>query len=92
MGEVSLAKVFDASLYSFSFPLSLQREAIYAKQRIYNIDFSNTLNKTYYETIVGTEFDLVFLNKFEIPLSLEWVHNKDVIEEDRVKVLLGSSF
>jgi len=89
MGEVSLAKVFDGSLYSFSFPLSLQREAIYAKQRIYDIDFSYTLNKTYYETIVGTEFDLVFFNKVEIPLRLEWVHNGDVIDKNKVRVLFG---
>jgi len=92
MGEVSLAKVFDASLYSFSFPLSLQREAIYAKQRIYDIDFSNTLNKTYYETIVGTEFDLVFLNQLEIPLSLEWIYNKDMKEENKIKILFGVNF
>jgi len=92
MGEVSLAKVFDASLYSYSFPLSLQREAIYAKQRIYDIDFSNTLNKSYYETIVGTEFDLVFLNKFEIPLSVEWIHNGDMKEEDKAKVFFGIIF
>jgi len=92
MGEVSLAKVFDSSLYFFSFPLSLQREAIYAKQRLYDIDFSNTSQKSYSETIVGTEFDLVFLNKFNIPLSLEWIHNKDMKEEDKAKVLFGIIF
>jgi len=92
MGELSLAKVFDGSLYSFSFPFSLQRESIYAKQRIYDIDFSNTLNKTYYETIVGTEFDLVLFNKVEIPLSLEWVYNGDIKEKNKIKALLGIIF
>ena len=92
MAELSLAKVFDGSLYLFSFPLSLQREAIYVKQRVYDIDFSNTIQKTYYESTLGAELDLVFFNKLEIPLSLEWIHNKDVVDQDKVRVFLGKSF
>ena len=92
MAELSLAKVFDGSLYFFSFPLSLQREAIYAKQRIYDIDFSNTTQRTYYESTLGTELDLLFFNKFTVPLSLEWIHNKDVVDQDKVRVLVGGSF
>ncbi|CAA6811510.1 MAG: Unknown protein [uncultured Sulfurovum sp.] len=92
MAEFSLAKVFDASYYFYSFPLSLQRESLYVKQRIYDIDFSNTLQKTYYERILGTELDLVLLNKLEFPLRLEWVHNKDVRDKDKLKVLVGVNF
>ena len=92
MAELSLAKVFDGSLYFFSFPLSLQREAIYVKQRVYDIDFSNTTQRTYYESTLGTELDLVFFNKLEIPLSLEWIHNKNVVDQDKVRVVVGGSF
>jgi len=92
MVEFSLAKVFDGSLYFFSFPLSLQRESIYAKQRVYDIDFSNTTQRTYYESTLGTELDLLFFNKFSIPLGLEWIHNKDVVDQNKVRVLLGGSF
>ncbi len=92
MAELSLAKVFDGSLYFFSFPLSLQREAIYAKQRVYDIDFTNAIQKTYYESTLGTELDLVFLNQFTLPMSLEWIHNGEVIDEDKVRIFFGGSF
>jgi hypothetical protein len=92
MAELSLAKVFDGSLYFFSFPLSLQRETLYAKQRVYEIDFSNTTERTYYESTVGTELDLVLFNKLPIPLSLEWIHNKDVVDQNKLRVLFGGSF
>jgi len=35
---------------------------------------------------------LVLFNKLEIPLSLEWIHNKDVVDQNKVRVLLGGSF
>ena len=66
MAELSLAKVFDGSLYFYSFPLSLQREALYAKQRHYDIDFTNTVSKSYDETTVGAEFDLLFIHNSQL--------------------------
>ena len=92
MAELSLAKVFDGSLYFYSFPLSLQREALYAKQRRYEIDYSSTLQKSYDETRVGLEFDLLFMHKFTIPLSIEWIHNKDVLDTNQGRILIGGSF
>ena len=92
MAELSLAKVLDGSLYFFSFPFSLQRESLYAKQRIYDIDFSNTIQRTYYESTVGTELDLLFFNKLEIPLSLEWIHNNDVVERNKYRIFFGVRF
>jgi len=92
MGELSLAKVFDGSLYFYSFPLSLQREAFYAKQRRYEIDFSSTLQQSYDETTVGATFDLLFLHKVVVPVSIEWVHNKDVFDQDKARLLIGGSF
>ena len=92
MAELSLAKVFDGSLYFYSFPFSLQRETVYAKQRRYEIDFGNNISKGYDETILGTEFDLLFFHKLGLPLSIEWIHNKDVSDSDKVRLLVGGSF
>jgi len=92
MGELSLAKVFDSSFYFYSFPLSLQRESFYAKQRIYDIDFTNSSQHTYSETLVGAEFDFLFLHQLTIPLGVEWVHNRDVVDQDKVRFVVGGSF
>ena len=92
MAELSLAKVFDGSLYFYSFPISLQRETFYAKQRRYKIDFNRFVSRNYNETIVGAEFDLLFLHKLGLPLSVEWIHNKDVFEPNKVRFLVGGSF
>ncbi|MBU1668219.1 hypothetical protein KKC13_07340 [bacterium] len=92
MAELSLAKVFDASLYFYSFPFSLQRESLYLKQRIYDIDFSTTLHREYKETIAGLELDLLFLHKLQIPLSVEWLYNADAQDKEYIRVLLGMRF
>ena len=92
MAEISLAKVLDGSLYLYSFPLSLQRESLYAKQRYYEIDFTSTFGKSYNETRAGVELDLLFFHKYTIPLSIEWVHNQDVIDPNQVRLLIGGSF
>ena len=92
MAELSLAKVFDGLLYFYSFPLSLQRETFYAKQRRYEIDFNRFVSRSYDETTVGAEFDLLFFHKVNLPLSVEWIHNKDVFDPDKVRFLIGGSF
>ncbi len=92
MAELSLAKVFDGSLYFYSFPLSLQRETFYAKQRRYEIDFNRFVSRSYDETTVGAEFDLLFFHKVNLPFSVEWIHNKDVFDPDKVRFLIGGSF
>ena len=92
MAELSLAKVFDGSLYFYSFPLSLQRETLYAKQRHYEIDFGRGLSKSYNETTLGAEFDLLFLHKLGLPLSVEWIHNQDVFDPNKIRFLIGGSF
>jgi len=90
--ELSVMKVLHLSWYWFSFPLSLQRESIYAKQRIYEIAFNHNLQRTYHESILGTEFDLLFFHKLELPLSIEWIYNKDVFDTRQVKVYFGVAF
>jgi len=92
MAEVSLRKVFDGSLYFFSFPLSLQRETVYAKERFYDIDYTDTIHRDFKESIVGVEADLLFLHKMTIPLSLEWLYNENVVDKSQFRLLFGGSF
>jgi hypothetical protein len=92
MAELSLAKVFDASLYFYSFPLSLQRESIYMKQRFYDIDFTGSINKQYNESTIGMEFDLLFLHNITLPLNLEWIYNEDVKDKEQVRFMFGLGF
>ena len=69
VGEIGLYKTIDTPLYFFSFPISLQRESLYLKQRLYNIDFTDE-NKIYNETTLGLESDFVFFNNLELPITL----------------------
>ena len=92
MAELSLAKVFDGSLYFYSLPLSLQRESVYLKQRLYDIDFSENMHKDYKESVAGLELDLLLFHKLQIPLSIEWLYNADVQDKEQVRVLFGTSF
>jgi len=92
MAELSLAKVFDASLYFYSLPLSLQRESLYVKQRFYDIDFTDSLNRQYSESTVGMEFDLLFLHNSTIPLRVEWIYNKDVREKEQMRFMFGLAY
>lgn len=92
MVGISFSKVFDLSLYSFSFPLSLQREAFYAKQRLYDIDFGNKIQRSYHETVIGTELELLFFHKLQLPFNIEWIHNKDVLDQGKVKFYFGVDF
>lgn len=83
---VSIHKVFDLSSYWFTFPLSLQREALYAKHRYYEIlGFSDTLYKMH-ESSVGLTLYSVFLNKNIVPISLEYIYNDADFLQERHKV------
>jgi hypothetical protein len=87
-----LSKVFDASLYFYSLPLSLQRESLYVQQRYYDIDYTDTINRQYNETTVGLELDLLFLHNNTIPLKMEWIYNEDVLDREQIRFILGVPF
>jgi hypothetical protein len=91
VSELSLYKVLDGSLYSFSSPVSLQRETIYAKYRRYNIDLLSE-NIIYNEATLGLESDLLFLNKFSIPIKTELLYNEDIEDSLIFRVMLGGEF
>jgi hypothetical protein len=73
--EFNLFKTLNFSKYYFTFPLSLQREAIYAKYRYYTLeDFANNLYSAN-EVTLGTRFDSVLLNDGVVPISFEYIYN-----------------
>jgi len=91
MAEAGLYKVFDASAYFFSFPLSLQRESLYAKERLYDIKTEDE-SFTYHESVLGLELDLLVYHELTMPLQIEWIHNEDVETKDRVNVQFSMGF
>jgi len=98
VGELSLIKQFDARLLFFTFPLSLTREALYAKQRYYHIrDFgqADALRggyTNYNETTLGATLELLLLNKLTLPLNVEYIYNADTATPHNVRFALGASF
>jgi len=91
MVEAGLYKVFDASAYFFSFPLSLQRESLYAKGRLYDIKTEEE-SFTYHESVLGLELDLLVYHAGTLPLQIEWIHNEDVENKDRVNMQFSMGF
>jgi len=51
------------------FLMTLCISSLYAKQRLYQIDFSNSMERTYHESSVGLKLDLLLFHKLEMPLS-----------------------
>ena len=92
VAEISLKKVFDGSIYNYSLPLSLQRESIYFKQRLYDVDFTDKINKKYNESVLGLETDLLFLHKIPVPMTLEYLYNPDIKDKEQFHFLFGVHF
>jgi hypothetical protein len=84
---LSVYKVLDFDAYSFTIPLSLRRESVYAKYNYYDLTFLNERSKGFSEYILGSSFDLLFLHKNPIPLSFEYIYNDGLIDSSRFRVL-----
>jgi hypothetical protein len=91
MGEVSLYKVFDLSWYSYHLPISLQRESVYLKHRLYALGFGGgRSSKWYQESVVGVEADLLMLHRYTVPAKIEVLYNKDV--KNKVQIRTGVEY
>ena len=93
-GEINVAKVINLSAYFFTFPLSLQREAVYAKYRYYDVkDFSYDTH-IFNEVTAGFTLSTVFLNSLSLPLSFEYIYNDSDLtpNQDKIRFLLGATF
>ena len=92
--ELGLLKVTNFSSYFFTFPISLQRESFYAKYRYYNLkDYFNNKHDIS-ETRAGVTLSTVFLNSFNLPISLEYIYNdaQFIQNNNYFRVLLGGAF
>jgi hypothetical protein len=89
--EASIYKVFDTPLYLFSVPISLQRETIYLKHKLYDFELPNE-NREYSETTVGLESDILFFHKFTVPIKTEWLYNEDSEDKSLFRIMLGGEF
>jgi len=90
-GEISLYKTFDTPLYSYHSPISLQRENFYIKHKIYDFELQNE-NRQYQETTFGVTSDIVLLNQYNIPVTTEWIYNKDAIDKVQFKFFMFNRF
>ena len=89
--EFSLYKSIDTPLYFFSFPISIQRNSLYLKEKIYNIDFQNR-NKIYNQETIGLESDFVLFNKFTLPIKFEYLYNQDSKDKTLFRFMLSEEF
>jgi len=90
-GEISLYKTFDTPLYSYHSPISLQRENLYLKHKIYDFELQKE-NKQYQETTFGITNDIVLLNQFPIPITTEFIYNKDAVDKLQFKFFIFNRF
>lgn len=92
--ELSLSKVLNFSKYFFTFPLSLQREALYAKYREYRFkDFADN-SGDFKELTLGVTLASLFFNKAPTPISFEYIHNDASFlqESSRFRFLVEFAF
>jgi len=74
-GGISLYKTLHFSKYYFTFPLSLQREAIYTKYRYYKLKDFRALEYDANEMTFGLRVDSVVLNDVVVPVVFEYIYN-----------------
>jgi len=91
---VNITKVLNFSKYFFTTPLSLQREALYAKYRSYALkDFAYD-REIFSEITVGATISSVFFNKVAVPISIEYIYNNASFlqESSRLRFLVDLAF
>ena len=90
MGEVALYKVLNISSYHYHVPLSLKRESIYFKQRLYALDFGDGKRHLRRESIAGVEADLLLLHNYTVPVTMEVLYNPG--QKRKVQVRVGAKY
>ncbi len=89
--ELGAYKVLNFSQYFYTFPLSLQRESLYAKARYYRLG-QDERSKEFQEYVLGTQVDLLLYHELRIPLTIEYIYNEDVAETKSLRVGFGFGF
>ncbi len=89
--EFSLYKSIDTPLYFFSFPISIQRNSLYIKEKIYNIEYLNS-NKIYNQETLGLESDFILFNNLKLPIKFEYLYNKDTKDKTLFRFMFAEEF
>ncbi|SFV66406.1 hypothetical protein MNB_SM-4-1336 [hydrothermal vent metagenome] len=92
--ELNIVKVLNFSAYFFTFPLSLQRESLYAKYRYYDIESFSNKKENSNEVTLGLTLSSVVLNSLPVPISFEYIKSDSdlVKDKDSLRILLGLNF
>ena len=93
-GGASIYKTFNYSKYYFTFPLSLQREALYAKYRHYKLKGFSGRTYRANESTLGVRFDSVVMNDIVVPVNFEYIYNDADFIQDKssFRFLIGLDF
>jgi len=92
--DVGLAKVLNFSSYWFTFPISLQRESVYAKYKYFALeDFRDEVYNVA-EVTAGFSASVVLFNNLALPFSFEYIYNDTFFATDKTQFFfsIGSSF
>jgi hypothetical protein len=89
---VGIKRVFNFEKYFFTFPISLRREALYAKYNYYDLKFKDDFTKGYSEITTGIRADLLYFNTLALPFSMEYIYNPDLKESSDFRVLFDLVF
>ncbi len=89
--KFSISKVLNQSLYFYSFPLSLRREALYADYSYYNLKKNrNRVNVNEYT--LGLTLELLLMHKSAAYVSFEYLLNDDIRDSNGFKMVINTSF
>ncbi|RUM67259.1 MAG: hypothetical protein DSZ06_01565, partial [Sulfurospirillum sp.] len=87
-----IKKVLNFDKYFFTFPISLRREAIYAKYNYYNIGFKDDSSGSFNEFTLGLKADMLYFNSLPLPISIEYLYNPDLKNSSDLRVIFDISF
>lgn len=94
--NAEIRKVFNAAAYFFTFPMSLQRESIFAGYNYYALEDFNTPDEytDINEAYAGITFSTVLIHRLEIPISFKYIYNDNeaIAEEHSFRVNAGIEF
>jgi hypothetical protein len=94
--HAEIRKVFNLASYFFSFPFSLQREALfvgYTHYRLEPLSAPDTYVKIN-EAYGGINFATLFVHQFELPITLKYVYNDNeaIANEHSFRFNIGLGF
>lgn len=92
--EANLNKVINLSSYWFTFPVSMQREALYMKYRYYDMQYYDEKRYNFSEITAGLALSTVMLNKGVVPMNFEYIYNDSsfILDDYRFRFTIGLSF